>query len=323
MDGLRPPGLRVDHRRCFELPGMPRLHARGRRRARRTSELTGRRARRPDWYHALQRASSGASSSCAPAPGRSTSARSSGPTTSRPLIAPQAAARAAPRRRPAPDACDRPARRVPDPPAAAAARLGRQQRPQLLRPLLPQRPRPHRRHLPDHRPRLLPEPRHQGRVRPASAAATSRPPCTSATRIDARPARTSTSAPTGSRSSSRCDELRRRARGDRGHRLRPAPGRARSTVVQEQPHVMRAGQPGTSSTRSGSPRSAPGRARSSIDGEDIAVDPGPLGRHAATARGASGPSARPSPPGAPGRPAVRGHVVALRADALRRLRASC
>ena len=51
----------------------------------------------------------------------------------------------------------------PDPPTDLVARIAR---PQLLRPLILQRPRPHRRHLRDHRHRVLPESRGQGRVRP-------------------------------------------------------------------------------------------------------------------------------------------------------------
>ena len=85
----------------------------------------------------------------------------------------------------------RPARRVPDPPGCRCRRLGGQQRPQLLRPLLLQRPRPHRRHLPDHRARLLPEPRHQGRLRPGPPRrqADRRPPLRRDRRRPAQPAR--------------------------------------------------------------------------------------------------------------------------------------
>ena len=81
LDRLRPPGLRVDHRDARDA-GDAALPARGGRR-RDVRALTGVDARRPRLVPRLQRASSGASSSCAPARARSTSARSSGPTTSR------------------------------------------------------------------------------------------------------------------------------------------------------------------------------------------------------------------------------------------------
>ncbi len=86
-------------------------------------------------------------------------------------------------------------RRIPHSPGPPTDLVAWGVRPQLLRPLLFQRPRPHRRHLLHQRHRLLPQPRGQGRVRP-------RPP-------------------------------RRRRHPDRGaperrHRLRPAqPARAR------------------------------------------------------------------------------------------------
>ena len=146
----------------FALPGDAGLHARGGREgdvrrgrpARSSATSPGTTSTTP---------SSGAWSSCAPGPGRSTSARSSGPTTSRRSSTTSRSWSGCSRRR-APDVdADG---RVPDPPAAAADRRRRQQRPQLLRPLLPQRARPDRRHLPHHRPRLLPQPRHEGRLRP-------------------------------------------------------------------------------------------------------------------------------------------------------------
>ena len=57
-----------------------------------------------------------------------------------------------------------PARRVPHPPGAAVDRLHGQQRPQRLRPLLPERPRPHRRGVRHHRARRLPQPRRDRRL---------------------------------------------------------------------------------------------------------------------------------------------------------------
>ena len=63
-------------------------------------------------------------------------------------------------------------RRIPGTPGSAADRVARFLGSQLLRPLLSQRARPHRRPLPDHRHRLLPQPRSQGRVRAGAAGAT-------------------------------------------------------------------------------------------------------------------------------------------------------
>ena len=69
----------------------------------------------------------------------------------------------------APDALRRsdagPARRIPDPPVAALDRAHGHERSQRVRPLLPERARPHRRRLPRHRPRAVPEPRRDRRVR--------------------------------------------------------------------------------------------------------------------------------------------------------------
>ena len=53
----------------------------------------------------------------------------------------------------------------PRPPDSEADRVAGIVGPQLLRPVLLQRPRPQRRHLPDHRHRVLPESRGQGRLR--------------------------------------------------------------------------------------------------------------------------------------------------------------
>ena len=154
-------GVRVDHRGLRD-PGHAGLHARGGRQGDvRRRHRQG--ARRPDLVPPLQRRPvvRGLHAHRRPVDplrrGRAARRR-------RVPVPPQAAHGAAPRRRPAPD--DHRAGRVPDPPAAAADGRRRQQRPQLLRPLVLQRARPHRRHLRHLRRRLLPEPRHQGRLRP-------------------------------------------------------------------------------------------------------------------------------------------------------------
>ena len=195
--------------------------------------------------------------------------------------------------------------------------VGRQQRPQLLRPLLLQRPRPHRRHLPDHRARLLPEPRHQGRLRPG-------PPRRQADRGAPRPTRstttgsTSRSAPTGSRSSSRCSKLRVVLEETEGiafdltwDGLVPASSRSSRTSCAPGSRVIldaqRFAQVGT------------GRARSSSTARRSPSTPD---RWVGIARPVVGhpPGRRGRAAGRAGGPAVRGHVVALRPDALRRLR---
>ncbi len=73
-------------------------------------------------------------------------------------------------------------------------------------------------------------------------------------------------------------KLRVVARGDRGHRRGPDLGGHLFAVLQEQPHVHALRVAGSPSTRSGSPSSARGAAPIVVDGEEIAVDPGPLDR---------------------------------------------
>ncbi len=259
-------------------------------------------------------ASSGASSSCAPARARSTSARSTGPRTSSRCSTTSRCSRACSRRWVAERG--RSARRVPAPPGAAAGHLGRHQRPQLLRPLLLQRPRPQRRDLRDHRARLLPQPRHQGRLRARPTrrrADRGAPRATPSTTTGS----TSASAATGSRCSSRCSKLRVvleetegiGARPHLGGLLRRAPGAA-ARDARRQP-----GDPERPALR-------PGR---HLVGDDPRrrrgdrCDPGPVGRHARPVVGHPA-RGRGRARGGAGGPAVRGHVVDLRADALRGVR---
>ena len=82
LDRLRAHGVRVDHR-GLRAAGDAALHARGGRQGD-VRRAHRRPAGRPDLVPPLQRGRSGAWSSCAPGRGRSTSVRSSGPTTSRP-----------------------------------------------------------------------------------------------------------------------------------------------------------------------------------------------------------------------------------------------
>ena len=114
------------------------------------------------------------------------------------------------------------------------------ERPQLLRPLLLQRARPHRRHLPGHRPRRVPEPRRHRRLRHR---AQGRPPVGD---------------PLLRRAGRTAARRRRRPLPHRGARAVAAacgwcatapttasastsPGRARSPRSMEQHHVMRTG----------------------------------------------------------------------------------
>ena len=191
------------------------------------------------------------------------------------------------------------------------------ERPQLLRPLLLQRPRPHRRHLPHHRPRLLPQPRHQGRVRPGPPRrrADRRPPLR---RRSTTTGSTSTSATTASRSLEPLQQAPGRARGDRGHRRRPDLGGLlrRPAGAAARDALRQPGHPRRPALRPGRHLERPHRRSTATE---IAVDARHLGRHPRPLVG--------HPPGRRGgarrgarRPAVRGHVVALRADALRRLR---
>ena len=151
---------------------------------------------------------------------------------------------------------------------------------------------------------LLPQPRHQGRVRAGRAAATSRPPCTSSDAIDDD----RLNQHVGSYRIEVVEPLRKlrvvleetegiAARPDLGGLLRRRPGAAARDALRQP------GDPRRPAVRAGRHL---GAARSSIDGEEIAVDPGHLGRHAATAPGGSGRSARPSRPGAPADPPFEG-----------------
>ena len=58
-----------------------------------------------------------------------------------------------------------PARRVPDPPGAAVAALPHIERPERVRPVLPERPRSHGRRVPGDRPRRVPQSRRYRRLR--------------------------------------------------------------------------------------------------------------------------------------------------------------
>ncbi len=174
--------------------------------------------------------------------------------------------------------------------------------PQLLRPLLLQRPRPHRRHLRDHRASAT-TPTSASRTRSCwSGAATSRRRCTCRT----------PSIRTGSTSTSRLPrrghraaaQAAHRARRNRGHRRRSDLGRpvrrragaAAHHAARQPDHAGRAAvRPGglleRAARRSTARRSPSTRRRGSAP---------------ATGRGASGRSARPSPPGRPADPPFEG-----------------
>ena len=134
------------------------------------------------------------------------------------------------------------------------------ERPQRVRPLLPQRPRPHRRRLPHHRPRPVPEPRGDRRVRDGAAwrppvhdphvgRARRRPHAPGGRSVPRRGDRAAEEAAAGVR--------RRRPRA----RLRPHAGTARSPRSTRRATCGGATAASTS-TRSASPRWARGRGRS-------------------------------------------------------------
>src|SRR5262249_50017149 len=102
---------------------------------------------------------------CGPVPDGCASARSRNPATSNRSFttAPCCGASS----EVTPDA--RPHGRIPCPPDPTTDRVARFFGPQLLRPVLLQRSRPYRRHLPDLRHRLLPEPRRKGCLCPRPA----------------------------------------------------------------------------------------------------------------------------------------------------------
>ena len=109
-----------------------------------------------------------------------------------------------------------------------------------------------------------------------------------------------------------------RLRRDRGHRRRPDLGRARSPSLREQPHVMRAGSRVTlDAQRFAQLGSWSGTIV--VDGEEIDVTPDRWLGSRDRSWGIR-PVGEALPAGAPGEPRVRGHVVALRPDGLRRLR---
>ena len=212
-----------------------------------------------------------------------------------------------------------PARRIPGPPGSPADRVAGIVGPQLLRPVLLQRPRPHRRHLRHHRASATtPNLGRQGRVRAGRGEADEHQ--TAVHLSDAIDQDRLNQHVGGYRVevTEPLHKLRIVARRDRGHRRRPHLGRVCSTSCRSS-GTSCGRATGSPSTPSGSRRSARGAGSSSIDGETITVDPAtwigtprPVLGHPADRRGRARRAA--------GRPAVRGHVVALRADGVRRLR---
>ena len=183
--------------------------------------------------------------------------------------------------------------------APLSMRLRRHERPQLLRPLLLQRPRPHRRHVLHHRARRVPEPRRRStRTRPSHAATASTVGAASPTR----------SATTGSTSASAVPH--------RGHRAAAAdPAGAAtptSTGLGVRPHLgglVPGGRRSSRTSCAAGPRVDPRRlalrpgrhvgGRAPRSTATRSPSPRTRGSAAATGRGASGRSARAEPPGAP------------------------
>ena len=189
-----------------------------------------------------------------------------------------------------------PTGRIPHSPDSPTDRVAGVVGPQLLRPLLLQRPRPHRRHLPDHRHRLLPQPRGQGRVRPRPSR---RHPDRRAPERRHRLRTGSTSTCCGYRVevSEPLHKLRIDPRGNRGHRRRPDLERAvRRRSRSSGTCCGRARE--SRWTRSVSPRWAAGAASSRSTARRSPSTPR-CGSAAATGRGASGRSAKPSPRAGP------------------------
>ena len=190
------------------------------------------------------------------------------------------------------------------------------QRPELLRPLLPQRARPQRRHLPDHRDGLLPEPRHQGRVRARTTRrrADRGPPLRRDRRRPPRPARRRLP----DRGRRAAAQAARGPRGDRGDRPRPdlggllrrTPGAAARDARRQpgdpQRPALRAGRHLVRAPCSSTARRPPSTPDRWVGTRDRSWGIRPVGEAA--------------PAGRAGGPAVRGHVVDLRAAALRGVR---
>ena len=136
-------------------------------------------------------------------------------------------------------------------------------------------------------------------------------------RASTRTGSTSTSATTASRSSSRCTSC-----GSSSTRPRASPpispGKACSTSSRSSAHILRAGNRVTLDAQRFA-QFGSWSGHFAIDGEKITVDPATWIGSRDRSWGIR-PIGEAEPAGRPGRPAVRGHVVALRADGVRRLR---
>ena len=185
-----------------------------------------------------------------------------------------------------------PARRVPAPPGAAVDAVRHDERPQRLRPLLLQRPRPHRRPVPHHRARRLPEPRRDRRVRDAAHTAIGRSRC-------ACPTRSATSGSNQHVGPYRIEviepleKIRLICEAAEHGLAFDLTWDGSFPAVEEPRHVWRRnGRITLDACRFAQVGTWSGEIE--VEGEKIAVTPGHAGSGRATGRGASGRSARPS-----------------------------